>query len=98
MELFKDFYFGLPQRYRDCLIFNQDTFEGKFKKAGDRNDLKKHYPNWRNDYVDMSVTYKGTKYLLHSSKRLYELMSAVISDMIYEYQVLYRGLEVLKGV
>lgn len=96
MELFKDFYYGLPQHYRDCLMFNQDIFEGKFKKGGDRNNLKKYYPNWRSDYVDMSVTYKGRKYFTHSSKMLYDLMYDVITDMIYEYQLMQKGLEILR--
>lgn len=97
IELFNDFYTGLPQRYKDELIFSDRTRTTETRYEHKLIDPDRIYHDgFGYLYRNLRVKYKNRSYVIGHGNDIYCLMYEVISDLLEEYGILLRGLEVLK--
>lgn len=97
MELFSDFYTGLPQRYKDEVRFKerQKNEETRYEHRYIDPD-RQYHKEWYYTNRNLVVMYKNQRYLIGHDNDVYFLMYDVVSDILEEYGILQKGLEVLK--
>ena len=97
IELFDDFYTGLPQHYKDELVFKVRTRSAETRYEHKLIDPDRMYHDgWGYLYRNLVVKYKNRRYVIGHGNDVYCLMYDVISDILEEYGILLRGLEMLK--